>query len=262
MTRTPIRLGIIGLGAMGTRMLQVALAHPSYAVTHASDLDPATVSRFQAGHPDVVFSTTPADVLGADVDAVYVATPPATHAAYVVPALEAGKAVFCEKPLAISAADAEAMVAAADGRATAVNFALSDQQATQYVEKALADGRVGDVLGVEIRLHFPEWPRKFQAGATWIDGREQGGFVREVFSHFAYLTDRLLGPLEPVHVELGFGRDGASEHTAYGLIARGPLPLVGERASVVARPGILPRPGAGRRSCPRHLSGCRGSRPR
>jgi 1,5-anhydro-D-fructose reductase (1,5-anhydro-D-mannitol-forming) len=86
-----------------------------------------------------------------------------------------------------------------------VNFALSDQQASQHVEKALADGLVGDVLGVEIRLHFPEWPRKFQAGAAWIDGREQGGFVREVFSHFAYLTDRLLGPLEPVHVELIHG---------------------------------------------------------
>jgi predicted dehydrogenase len=225
MSTEPIRLGIVGLGAMGRRLLEVGLGHPRYAVTHAADLDPATISRLQAEHPGLRFSTTPADVIGAEVDAVYVATPPATHAAYVVPALEGGKAVFCEKPLAISAADAEAMVSAADGRATAVNFALSDQQATQYVEKALADGLVGEVLGVEIRLHFPEWPRKFQAGSTWIDGRKQGGFVREVFSHFAYLTDRLLGPVEPVHVELGFGSDGASERTAYGLLRAGDVPV-------------------------------------
>lgn len=61
------------------------------------------------------------DVIGAAaVDAVYIATPPATHAALVVAALEAGQAVFCEKPLAVSDVDAEAMLAAARvaGRAT------------------------------------------------------------------------------------------------------------------------------------------------
>ncbi|QNE21581.1 Gfo/Idh/MocA family oxidoreductase [Kribbella qitaiheensis] len=231
MSTDPIRLGIVGLGAMGRRVLEVGLGHPEYAVTHAADLDPSVVSRLRAEHPGVRFSTTPADVIHADVDAVYVATPPATHAGLVVAALEGGKAVFCEKPLAISAADAEAMTVASAGRPTAVNFALSDRLATRYVEQALADGRVGDVLGVEIRLHFPVWPRPFQADATWVAGRAQGGFVREVLSHFAYLTDRLLGPLEPVHVQLGFG--GAGESTAYGLLRAGDVPvqLIGSAGS-------------------------------
>lgn len=225
MSTDPIRLGIVGLGAMGRRILEVAHTHPRYAVTHAADLDEATVSRLQAEHPVVLFSTTPADVLRADVDAVYVATPPATHAGLVVPALDGGKAVFCEKPLAVSAEDAEAMMAASAGRPTAVNFALSDRLATRYVEQALADGRVGDVLGVEIRLHFPVWPRRFQADAAWVAGRAQGGFVREVFSHFAYLTDRLLGPLSVVQTRLDH-RDEASESTAYGLMLAGDIPVV------------------------------------
>ena len=225
MSTDPIRLGIVGLGAMGRRLLEVGLGHPDYAITHAADVDPSTVSQLQAEHPDVRFSTTPAEVIHADLDAVYVATPPATHAGLVVPALDGGKAVFCEKPLAIAAADAEAMMTAAAGRPTAVNFALSDRLATKYVEQALADGRVGDVLGVEIRLHFPVWPRKFQADATWVAGRAQGGFVREVFSHFAYLTDRLLGPLSVVHARLGH-RDDASETAAYGLMLAGDIPVV------------------------------------
>jgi predicted dehydrogenase len=176
-------------------------------------------------HPEVRFCTTPADVISADVDAVYVATPPATHAGLVVPALQGGKAVFCEKPLAITVADAEAMMAASAGRPTAVNFALSDRLATRYLQQALADSRVGDVLGVEIRLHFPVWPRPFQADATWVAGRAQGGFVREVFSHFAYLTDRLLGPLSVVQARLGH-RDEASESAAYGLMLAGDVPVV------------------------------------
>ncbi|PZS30305.1 MAG: hypothetical protein DLM58_13890 [Pseudonocardiales bacterium] len=44
-------------------------------------------------------------------------------------------------------------------------------------------------------MGFPEWPRAFQADARWLADRAQGGFVREVLSHFIYLTDRLVGPV-------------------------------------------------------------------
>lgn len=230
MTSPPIRLGIVGLGAMGRHLLTTALDHPDFTVTHAVDLARETVSTLQAEHPGVAFSTMASDVIGAeDVDAVYIATPPATHAAFAVPAFEAGQAVFCEKPLAVSDDDAAAMLKAAAGNtaagnAAAVNFSLSDRQSTRYVEQAIADGRVGDVLGVEIGLAFPVWPRAFQAEATWVAGREQGGFVREVFSHFAYLTDRLVGPLQPVRAELEH-RDEASETAAYGLLKAGEIPV-------------------------------------
>lgn len=229
MTDAPIRLGIVGLGAMGRRMLAEAVTHPDFALTHAVDLNPAAVAAaWNTVESGVSFSTKVEDVIGADsVDAVYVATPPATHAALVVPALEAGQAVFCEKPLAVSAADGEAMVAAAQasGRATAVNFSLSNQPATQYLEQAIADGRAGDVLAVEIRFAFAEWPRRFQSEATWLAGRDQGGFIREVFSHFAYLTDRLLGPLDPIHVQLDHDDTTSAETAAYGLLRAGKVPV-------------------------------------
>jgi predicted dehydrogenase len=147
---TPIRLGIVGLGAMGHHLLAEALDHPDFTVTHAVDLAPATVAALQAEHPGVSFSTSIADVIGAEgIDAVYIATPPATHAALVVPAFAAGQAVFCEKPLAVSDADAAVMLEAAAGKVAGVNFSLSDRQSTRYVEQAIADGRVGDVLGSE-----------------------------------------------------------------------------------------------------------------
>lgn len=227
MTSTPIRLGIVGLGGMGRVLFNAALPHPDFVVTRAADLDPDTIARLRADHPDVAFSTEPSDVIGADaVDAVYIATPPGTHASFAVPALEAGQAVFCEKPLAVSAADGDAMVSAAraSGRAGAVNFSLSDRQSTRYVEAAIGDGRVGEVLGVEVRFAFPVWPREFQAVATWVGERAQGGFVREVFSHFAYLTDRLVGPLELVHGVLDH-RGAGSETAAYGLMRAGGVPV-------------------------------------
>jgi hypothetical protein len=80
------------------------------------------------------------------------------------------------------------------------------------------------VLAVEIQLAFPIWPREFQATATWVGERAQGGFVREVFSHFAYSTDRLAGPLELVHGVLDH-RGAGSETAAYGFMRAGDVPV-------------------------------------
>src|SRR5689334_19135826 len=117
MIADPIRLAVVGLGAMGTRMLAAAQAHPGYTVVAGVDVAPRSL--------DVPVVTSLDEVLS-DVDAVYVSTPPASHAALVLKAFEAGKAVFCEKPLAVDLGEARAMAAAAQGSPNAVNFALSD----------------------------------------------------------------------------------------------------------------------------------------
>jgi 1,5-anhydro-D-fructose reductase (1,5-anhydro-D-mannitol-forming) len=232
-TTPPVRLGIIGLGAMGARVLHVATHHSEYAVVAAADLDPSTVSRYAEEHSAIRFTTNPAEVIAADVDAVYIATPPATHAELTEAAFAAGHSVFCEKPLAISLADGQRMLeaAATSGAASAVNFALSDRQATLHLEQVL--GEIGEVRAVEIRLAFPQWPRAFQAGAGWLAERAQGGFIREVFSHFAYLTDRLVGPLTPVELHLDH-RGPGSEVAAFGFYRAGDVPV--QVSGVVAGP--------------------------
>jgi predicted dehydrogenase len=161
------------------------------------------------------------------VDAVYIATPPAAHADLVVAALNAGKPVFCEKPLAVGAADGLRMVEAArrTGLANAVNFALSDRAAVLEIGRALAAGEVGQVRAVEIRVGFPVWPRAFQAHAGWLDGQAQGGFVREVLSHFVYLTDKLLGPVRTENARVTYPAPDRSETTAAGLLRAGDVPV-------------------------------------
>lgn len=236
----PIGLGIIGLGAMGSEMLAVAAGHPDFSVRLAADVSASSVTRARSAHPGIALTGSPAEVLeSGEIEAVYIATPPRFHAEYAILALERGKAVFCEKPLSAQASDGEAMVEAArrTGGVNAVNFALADRHAALEVERALRAGEVGEVRGVEVRLLFPQWPREFQADAKWLDGREQGGFVREVFSHFAYLTDRLLGPLTPAFVEASFpsGEAGASEVSAQAIFHAGRVPVTlagASRASV------------------------------
>ena len=237
----PLRLGIVALGAMGVEMLTAAAAHPQFSVVRASDIDPAALDRVRAAHPAVAFTTDAHEVVESpEVDAVYIATPPMSHADLAIAAMRAGKAVFCEKPLAIDLADGRRMVrAAAECRAVGVvNFALSDRDAVLEVERSLAAGEVGAVVGIDIRLSFPQWPREFQAESAWLAGRDQGGFVREVLSHFVYLTDRLLGPLDPVDVgvDIPLADPRASEVAARGHLRAGGVPVHVSAFSGVAGP--------------------------
>ncbi|MGX1772012.1 Gfo/Idh/MocA family protein [Nocardia brasiliensis] len=221
-----IRLGIIGLGVMGTEMLEVAHRHPEFDVVAAADPDAATVERIRAQYPDLAVGSDPAALVQDDqLAAIYIAAPPNTHASYAISAMNAGKAVFSEKPLAARLADGADMVrvAAETGAVNALNFTLSDRAAAVAVTRAVHDGEAGEIVAVDMRFTFPDWPRAFQRDARWVAGREQGGLLREVGSHFLFLTDRLLGPLTPAHTRIAYGAD--AELSAHGLYTAGAVPV-------------------------------------
>ena len=75
------------------------------------------------------------------------------------------------------------------------------------VKKQLDTGQLGPVAGITINLHVPQWPRAFQSSAGWLKGRTQGGYCREVFSHWIYLTRRLLGDGTLKHANTHFPTD-------------------------------------------------------
>ena len=190
-------LAIIGLGVVGRRTMANAMAQDGLAISGAWDLDPAACDAAKAEHPDLRIAVD-ANELVADprTDAVYIAVPPAWHKDYTLLAVEHGKAVFCEKPLGIDMAESRDLVdrVEASGLPNAVNFVHGATAAGSLIADRLKDGSVGTVAGVDIRLHFAQWPRAWQASADWLRFRDQGGYVREVLSHFVYLTERLFGP--------------------------------------------------------------------
>lgn len=221
-----IRLGVIGLGVMGTEMLEVARRHPEFDVVVAADPGAAAAERIRSRYPDLSVGSDPvALVQDPRLDAVYIASPPNTHAAYAIAAMNAGKAVFSEKPLAARPADGADMVrvAAETGAVNALNYTLSDRAAAVAVARAVHNGDAGEIVSVGMRFTFPEWPRAFQSEAKWVAGREEGGLVREVGSHYLFLTDRLLGPLTPVHTRIAYG--AAAERSAHGLFTAGDVPV-------------------------------------
>jgi len=130
--------------------------------------------------------------------------------------MEAGKAIFCEKPLAVDIEASRQMVAELEKSAlpNAVNFPFAASQEVATLEKHIQEGRHGEAQLLEISFHFSEWPRTWQReAASWLSGRVEGGFLREVFSHFVYLTQRIFGALTIQSAQVSFPADGTTAET-------------------------------------------------
>jgi len=199
---------------MGREFLAAARDHPDVVVVACSDSDPHRLDPVHASGESVFTDTDPLRVVNAKgVDAVIVATPPDSHARIALAALEAGKAVLCEKPLASRIEDGARMVEAARaaGLVNLIHFPLCDRAPVLEIERAVRAGEVGKPVAVETRLLFPRWPREFQQHAQWVGTRSQGGMLREVFTHFAYLTDRIVGPLTVAEVHVRAAAHGVAE---------------------------------------------------
>ena len=109
-----IRLGCLGYGAWGRNVARVADSTPGARVVAVAELEPGRREAAAGRLPHAELCPDDKALLArTDVDAVLIATDAATHAGLVQAAAAAGKHIFVEKPLALSAVDARAAVAAA-----------------------------------------------------------------------------------------------------------------------------------------------------
>lgn len=222
----PVSIGLIGAGIMGERMLRAILAQSPEMVRAAGIWDPSgeAMARIAGELPQVAQMRDAAAVIAAS-DCVYIASPPASHLGHARAALAAGKSVFCEKPLAIDVADSRAFVAEAGGRG-AVNFPFASSPAVSQLEGWIAAGAVGGNQRITIEVAFATWPRSWQADAAgWLDRREQGGFTREVVSHFLFLSRRLGGKLRYLQASASFPEAGKSERRIEARLMAGEIPV-------------------------------------
>ena len=185
MSAAPIRVGIIGLGAIGQMVLKDFLATPETSVRIVCDIDGDRAASTAAQVPGATWSTDFHTMLAGDhVDLVYVAVPPRDHHRIVLDVLQAGKHVLCEKPLALTLDEAREMLARAQaaGVIHALHLPLVYFPGMQAFGAQVAAGFLGDLRRIEIALVFPHWPRAWQQNA-WVGTREQGGPIREVTPH-------------------------------------------------------------------------------
>ena len=138
-----------------------------------------------------------------EVNAVYIATPPSSHATYAIMAMKAGKPVYVEKPLAASYLDCQRVMRIS--RETGVPcFVAYYRRKLPYFDKVqelLLEGAIGKVVNVQIRFSVP--PRDLDYNSTNLPWRVQrdiagGGYFYDLAPHQLDLLQEFFGPI--VHV--------------------------------------------------------------
>jgi predicted dehydrogenase len=231
-----VAIGVIGAGIMGERLLNAIVRQDPALIQACGIWDPSAdaMQRMAKAFPQVPRMPDAASVIAAS-NCVYVASPPASHLGHARAALAAGKSFFGEKPLAVDVADARAFVAQAGNRG-AVNFPFASSPAVAAIRGWVESGAIGTPGRIAIEVGFKTWPRPWQADAVaWLDKPAQGGFTREVVSHFLFLSRRLGGLLEDVSGKASFPESGKSERRIAATLQAGTLPValtgaVGETA--------------------------------
>lgn len=175
-------VAIIGAGGIGVVHLHACGALPDVRVTWVADADPER-ARTLAAEAGARATTDNAEAIGAaDVDAVIVAVPTPFHRPVTELAAAHGKHVFCEKPMARTVADAEAMIAACDRGGVRLMIGQVVRFFPEYarIHDILADGTLGRI-GVARISRVGSGP---VGSRSWfLDLEQSGGMVVDFMIH-------------------------------------------------------------------------------
>ena len=197
-----LHYGIIGCGVIGPLHAHALSELPEARLSGVCDVDRPRAEAVAAKH-DVPFVTTDYRELLArpDIDAVCICTPHYLHAEMAIAAAQAGKHVFCEKPMATTAADMEAMIVEADRAGVQLGICFQHRFDSVMVQlKAVLDeGKLGQLLMGSAQLRCLR-DRQYYESAAWRGtwSQEGGGVLVNQAIHTIDLMVWLLGEVVSV----------------------------------------------------------------
>jgi phthalate 4,5-cis-dihydrodiol dehydrogenase len=194
-----LNVGIIGLGGGASDMIPAFARHPHIKITSAADIDQGQLDKFQSEFQGEAYLNAEDLCQSPRVDVVYIATPNQFHTEHTLAALERRKHVLVEKPMALTLAEADAMIKAAErkGAHLAVNVKHSFEPRIRKIREIVYSGELGQLRMLHY-WYFSDWlyrPRTAEelnpdlgGGVTWRQGPHQfdilrtigGGLVRSV----------------------------------------------------------------------------------
>src|SRR5712671_6048857 len=214
--RKQLGIAIVGAGRIGSLRARLAAEYPAVNFIAVSDADPARArdlaqkigAQFHSGDNLAAISRP-------EVSAVIVATSEGEHALPVMQALERGKAVLVEKPLALTLAEADRIAAEAEKRKANLHVGYSRRYKDRYLiaKEQVAQGRVGRIVGAAARVYNS----RSQAFAML----ERNPGATPVVDALTYYVDLLNWLLEGAHVTEVFarGQKGVLKAAGHGTVA-------------------------------------------
>lgn len=183
----PARLGFLGVGWIGRHRMEAILSSGAGEAVVIADASPEMVEEARRIAPVAKVVDGFDELLRHELDGIVIATPSAQHAAQSIQALEAGFAVFCQKPLGRNAREVEAVVDAARkaDRLLGVDLSYRHTQGMEHIRTLLQNGELGSVYAVDLVFHNAYGPDKAWFYDKQLSG---GGCVMDLGIHLADLA--------------------------------------------------------------------------
>ena len=204
-----MRIGVIGCGHVSTQHITQLRSMQQVRALAVCDLDEDRATVLARRFGDAKVYTDMARLLDEFCpDLVHILTPPQTHRDLAVYAMEHGVHVLVEKPLAMSAAEAEVMVATAEERGVSLSVCHNYLfvPAVVAAQRLLATGALGQILSAELYWRVTSFADERPQAMRWITDMP-GGIFQEVAPHAVYLLQDVLGELDVIAAVTGRGRN-------------------------------------------------------
>jgi predicted dehydrogenase len=149
-----LKAAVVGVGWWGKQILTCLEDSQHIRVTHLVDVAPTPVASFAREHGVQLTASFEQVLTDSAVEAVIVVTPHSQHESQVLKAVAAGKQVFCEKPLALSADSAQRILDACDqaGIVLGIGHERRFEPAMEYLLEAITGGQLGQILHLEANV--------------------------------------------------------------------------------------------------------------
>lgn len=185
------RLGFLGVGWIGRHRMEKILETGAVEAVAIADPSDEMVREAATLAPDAVTADSLDAMLALGLDGVVIATPSAMHAEQSIRALEAGVAVFCQKPLGRNGAETQAVVDAARAadRLLGVDLSYRHTQAMRQIRERVRAGDLGRIFAADLTFHNAYGP-----GKPWFFDKalSGGGCVIDLGVHLVDLAMWLL----------------------------------------------------------------------
>jgi predicted dehydrogenase len=181
------RIGFLGVGWIGRHRMEAMINTGGIDVAAIADPSPEMAAEAKKLAPDAKLVATLDDLIDVGVAGVVIATPSAMHAEQSIRALESGAAVFCQKPLGRTAAEARSVVEAARAadRLLAVDFSYRFTEGMQRIHELIRAGELGRIYAVDLVFHNAYGPDKAWFYDPALSG---GGCVMDLGVHLVDLA--------------------------------------------------------------------------
>jgi predicted dehydrogenase len=186
------RLGFLGVGWIGRHRMEAIARSGAAEVAAVADAREEAGREAARGAPGCAVAASLEELLALPLDGIVIATPSAQHVEQTVLALERGRAVFCQKPLGRTAAEARRAVDAARAadRLLAVDLSYRHVRGVPELRRLVQEGALGRVHAVNLVFHNAYGPDK----AWFYDvGQAGGGCVMDLGIHLVDLALWVLG---------------------------------------------------------------------